>query len=68
MEIYNDPPPEKRTKQPRITNEMRQLKPGQSVIVDPKTAACIASYMRYNSRDTSRQTIGKNLVRIWILQ
>jgi hypothetical protein len=68
MEIHNNPPPKKRQWNPRLTNEMRDLKPGQSVIVDPKTARCIAAYMRYNGAETCIQTISEKSVQIWILE
>lgn len=67
MDIHTDPPPKKRQWKPRLTDAMRDLKPGQSVIVDHKTARCIAAYMRYNGKDTCLQTVSETTSQIWIL-
>lgn len=67
MKIRNDPPPPKRIREPRLTDAMKALKPGQSVVVCPKTAHCLAAYLRYHGLESRRATVSKNQVQVWAL-
>jgi len=68
MDIYNTPPPPPRTKTARLTEEMKALLPGQSVIVDEKTALCIAAFYKYNGKRTTRRAIADGKFQIWIIE
>jgi len=65
MKIHTDPPPPRRNRTDRLTDQMRNLKPGQSVIVCPKTAHCLAMHLRYKGMESRRQKIDTNNVQVW---
>ena len=68
MDIHNDvPPPAKRERTPRMTDEIRAMKPGQSVITCPDTARAIHAYFRYHGIETVRRTVDVGKVQTWRL-
>ena len=67
MDIYNTPPPKHNSRTPRLTPEMKGLNTGQSVIVDEKTALCIAAHFQYKGQKTTRQKVSENKFQIWVI-
>lgn len=67
MNILKDPPPPRRNKENRLTEEMKNLQPGESVIVCPKTARCIAAYFRYHGRLAQTSKVSETEIQVWVL-
>lgn len=65
MQIENHiPPPKLRKHTRRMTDAIRGMKPGESALVDLKTARCVKAYGRNHGWQTSMRAEG-NLTRIW---
>jgi len=67
MDTNNEPPPPKRIKVSRLTEEMKALKPGESAVMDHATARCVMAFHRYNGKEVRQAKRGEGRVAIWIL-
>lgn len=67
MEILTTPPPEPRIVVQRLTESIRSLQPGQSVILDTKTARCAVEHFRYRGFKVTQRTQEDGRVQIWVL-
>ena len=65
--ITDSAPPPKREKSIRLTEELRSMKSGQSVIVDPEVALALASYMRYHGKETRRKKVQGFKIQVWVI-
>jgi len=65
MFINGSIPPQKVQKSARLTDELRSMQPGQSVILDKPTAAALISHIRYFGGEARRHTISPNKVQVW---
>ncbi len=67
MLILNTPPPPARVRKDRLTDELRGLISGQSVITDEATAMALAAHFRYRKMQTRRQAIGEGKIQTWVI-
>ena len=67
MRILKDEPPPKKNREKRITDEMRDLKSGQSVVLDLKTAYALSAHFRYVGKESRRASVGENKVQVWVI-
>ena len=66
VKIIHEPAPPPRPRQPRLTQEIRDLQAGQCFETDLPTARCAQAYFRARGRRTTMRTRdGK--VQVWIL-
>jgi hypothetical protein len=65
MNIKNEQAPPKRDKKPRLTEEMKRIMPGQCVVLCPKTARCLVSYLRYNGMESRIKKLSPTETKVW---
>lgn len=68
MEILSTPAPKPRERKSRLTDEIRNLKPGQSVIVDPKTARCAVAHIKYSGGVAVQQKKADGKIQVWMIE
>lgn len=61
------PAPKKPVRVRRLTEEMRRMEVGDSVVLSFEEARCLKSYFTYNGFGSSCQKIGHNSFRVWRL-
>ena len=59
--------PSKRLRQDRMTDELRNMVKGQSVVVPNAIARCASQYHRYHGRDVVQQNVSDTETQIWII-
>lgn len=66
MNIFTtDPPPPTRERVFRLTDELKQIQRGQSVVLDSETAYCLASFIRYHGGTVRRKKLPNGRLKIW---
>jgi hypothetical protein len=63
----NIPAPKPATRTPRITEELKAMKPGQSSEVSNEIAKAIRSFGRYRGIKHVQQATKPGFVRIWVV-
>ena len=58
-------PPEKAKRNRRITEEMKKMQPGHSILVSSEVMPCLISYGRRSSWETRRSAQPDGGYRIW---
>ncbi len=66
MDILTTPAPKPRPRKKRITNEIRNMKPGESVVVDANTARCIVAHFRYHERTAVQRKTEDGKIQVWL--
>ena len=59
------PPPPKRVRQKRLTDEHKGMPPGTSIMVDRRTAMALVMYGRKNCWDIRREIQPNGEFRVW---
>lgn len=67
MKIITSPSPPPRKREARLTDAIRNLKPGQSIIADRATARCAIAHYRYRGIKTVQRELPDRQLQIWIL-
>ena len=65
--LTNCPPPPKRNKNARLTDELKSMKSGQSVVVEPEVALALVAYKRYHGEESRRKSVDGGKVQVWII-
>ena len=58
-------PPPVRTITKRLTEELKGIQPGQSVLLDKPTALCLIEHLKGRGFKSTRRTEENALVRVW---
>jgi hypothetical protein len=61
------PPPAKITRAPRLDAKLKNMKRGQSVVLDERTAMALCSHFRYHGREHRRKRVAADTFRVWAL-